>query len=163
MTMTTPVRWIPGAALLAITYCLCVFSCDKPTEGINSSSGIIDSAVNPAILGTYYGQIVTDYQTLNRHTEILGRLTVDSATENWSGCTCIYDLRLYDASELIVRVCTRGKPSRLSANCTDTTFRDVLVGTSDGTNFDAEIKRYRVIGPGIESFWCTISLDLEKR
>ncbi len=149
-----------GLLLLATACAMLTLTCEKlSTSGGDSDD--TDTTANVEIQGNYYGYLTTDYYTMNRRTVSRVHVNVTHATEDRDGCTCIYDIELTDSVATIAFICTSGRSSRLTSNCTDSVYHDVFVGTGNGTAISGIIERYKLQGQSSEIHYSTLSFEAE--
>lgn len=160
---------IRSAALLvsiAIVMCVCIaigISCEQPVSA-GSPSNTPDTTDNVEIQGVYYGILTTDYYDppIGRTTSRV-HVNVSHASEERNGCTCAYNIQVYDSVATIAYLCVVGKSSRLTSDCTDDKYHDIFLGTGNGSSLTGYIERYKVQPVGPETHYSTLSFDVEKR
>ena len=161
MRSITPLNLICGFSIGLLSCLLFSISCERPVSSGGPSSGV-DTTSNVEIQGSYYGIITTDYYTLGRRTTSRVHVDITHTSEERNGCTCAYNIHVFDSVATIAYLCVSGKSSRLTSDCTDTMYHDVFVGTGDGSSATGYIERYKMLGTGSESHYSSMSFDVEK-
>jgi len=149
-----------GLLMLALGWSLVTLSCEKPTTA-GGPHNDADTTANVDIEGKYYGFLTTDYYTLNRRTVVPVHVNVTHASGERNGCTCTYDIELADSIVTIVVICTDGRSSRLTADCADTLYHDVFLGSGNGSKVSGIMQRYKLQPPASEIHYSTMSFDAE--
>ena len=151
-----------GLSILALACVLITLTCERPVSPGGPSDNA-DTTSNIDIQGEYYGYLTTDYHTLNRRTVTTVHVTVTPAASNRNGCTCVYDITVADSIATLALICAGGKSSRLIADCTDTMYHDIFLGSGNGSAISGILERYKLRQTGSEYHWCTMSFSAETR